>query len=218
MMRRTMKRAKSTRKLPLAGRSRRSTRFKLAGYRITGIFPGEKFGAEGKLTFTATLIQSDGDQKLSGIFRLADGVEVPFTGVSEEQESDKEDKEEDTKKEVDEDEKPVDNSDDGDTEKPKKKSENSKLDVAINYPLGAFGLEKSPQQEHVALVNATVWTCADAGMLEGATVLIESGKITAVGKDLELPEGVKTNRLRRSTRHAGHHRLPLACRLRRRHE
>ena len=79
---------------------------------------------------------------------MADGVEVPFTGVSEEQESDKED---DTKKEADEDDKPVDNSDDGDTEKPKKESENSKLDVAINYPLGAFGLEKSPQQEHVAL-------------------------------------------------------------------
>ena len=162
--------------------------FKLAGYRITGIFPGEKFGAEGKLTFTATLIQNDGDQKLSGIFRLADGVEVPFTGVSEEQESDKE---EDTKKEADEDEKPVDNSDDGDTEKPKKESKDSKLDVAINYPLGAFGLEKTPQQEHLALVNATVWTCADEGMLKRATVLIESGKITAVGKDVEIPEGVK---------------------------
>ena len=44
----------------------------------------------------------------------------------------------------------------------------------------------------MAFVNATVWTCAEAGMLERATVLIESGKIVAVGKDLELPEGIKT--------------------------
>ena len=80
-----------------------------------------------------------------------------------------------------------------DTEEDSKKdAENSQLDVAINYPLGAFGLEQSPQQEHVAFVNATVWTCADAGMLEGATVLIESGKIVAVGQDIELPEGIKT--------------------------
>jgi N-acetylglucosamine-6-phosphate deacetylase len=162
--------------------------FKIAGYRITGILPGEKFGAEGKLTFTATLIQRDGDQTLAGIFRLADGVEVPFIGVSEEQEPDKK---EDTKKEAEEDEKPDDNSDDGDTEKPKKKSDNSKLDIAINYPLGAFGLERSPPQENVALVNATLWTCADAGLLERATVLIESGKIVAVGQDVALPDGFK---------------------------
>jgi N-acetylglucosamine-6-phosphate deacetylase len=178
---------------------------KLAGYRITGIFPGEKFGAAGKLSFNATLIQSGDDQKLSGIFRLADGVEVPFTGTIEKKEIDNEDntkkevdkdekvdKEVDTDDETGKDEKPNDESDDVKPKVSKKEAADTRLDVAINYPLGAFGLEGPPPQEHVAFVNATVWTCADAGMLEGATVLIESGKITAVGKDIERPEGIKT--------------------------
>ncbi len=178
---------------------------KLAGYRITGIFPGKKFGAVGKLSFNATLIQSGEDQKLSGIFRLADGVEVPFTGTVEKKEIDNEDitkkeadkdekvdKEVDTDDETAKDEKPNDDSDDEESNDSTKDTADTPLDVAINYPLGAFGLEQSPAQERVAFVNATVWTCADAGMLEAATVLIESGKIVAVGKVVELPEGIKT--------------------------
>jgi N-acetylglucosamine-6-phosphate deacetylase len=160
--------------------------FKVSGYRITGIFPGEKFGAEGKLTFAATLIQSGDDQMLSGIFRRADGVEIPFTGVIEPQQTDNEQ----AKQESDKD-KPKDKDDADDTKKPKKDTDDSKLEVAINYPLGAFGLEQSPEQQNVAFVNASVWTCADEGIIEGATVLIESGKIVAVGKDIELPEGIK---------------------------
>jgi N-acetylglucosamine-6-phosphate deacetylase len=163
--------------------------FKVAGYRITGIFPGKKFGADGKLTFTATLIQSGEEQKLSGIFRLPDGLEVPFTGVAEKQETKKT---ESNEQQDDTDEKAKDDSDAGNTEKPKKDADSSKLEFAVNYPLGAYGIEQTPPQENVALVNATVWTCADAGLLEGATVLIESGKIAAVAKDIELPEGIKT--------------------------
>jgi N-acetylglucosamine-6-phosphate deacetylase len=163
--------------------------FRLAGYRITGIFPGDKFGAEGKLSFTATLIQSGEAQQLSGIFRLADGVEIPFTGVIENQERNKEDSSE---KDGGKDEQPNDESDAEEPEDSKKDAADSPLQVAINYPLGAFGIERSPPQEHVAFVNATVWTCADAGMLEGACLLVESGKIVAVGKDIELPEGIKT--------------------------
>jgi N-acetylglucosamine-6-phosphate deacetylase len=162
--------------------------FKLAGYRISGIFPGDKFEAEGKLSFTATLIQTGDDQKLSGIFRLADGVEVPFTGLIEKQELDKEK----TKEVADKDEKPNDESDAGKSKETKQDAAGSPLDVAVNYPLGAFGLDRPPPQDRVAFVNAKVWTCADAGILEGATVLIESGKIVAVGKDVELPEGIKT--------------------------
>jgi N-acetylglucosamine-6-phosphate deacetylase len=165
--------------------------FKLAGYRISGIFPGEKFGAEGKLSFAATLIHSGEDKMLSGIFRLADGVEVPFTGVIEKQEADKDDNE-DTEKDADAEQKPNDQSDAEESEASKKDTADAPLDVAINYPLGAYGLERSPLQERVAFVNATVWTCADAGVLEDATVLIESGKVVAVGKDVELPEGIKT--------------------------
>jgi N-acetylglucosamine-6-phosphate deacetylase len=167
--------------------------FKRAGYRITGIFPGEKFGADGTLSFAATLIQSGEVQKLSGIFRLADGAEVPFTGVIEQDvDKDELDQEDDAEKEADNDEKPDDESDAGEPKDANKDAADSRLEVAVNYPLGAYGLERPPSQDRVALVNGKVWTCADAGVLEGATVLIESGKIVAVGKDVALPEGVKT--------------------------
>jgi len=58
----------------------------------------------------------------------------------------------------------------------------------VNYPLGAFGRAAPPEQPPlVAFRNATVWTCEEAGVLEGASVIIASGKILAVGKDLDVP-------------------------------
>ncbi|MEP3480657.1 MAG: amidohydrolase family protein [Fuerstiella sp.] len=61
---------------------------------------------------------------------------------------------------------------------------------AVNYPLGAFG-QKAPvtkSQGLTALTNATVWTCGDAGILQNATVLMNDGKIVAVGQELAIPE------------------------------
>ncbi len=60
----------------------------------------------------------------------------------------------------------------------------------VNYPLGEFGLAKPPEQPPVlAFINAVVWTCAEAGKLEGATVLVEAGKIKAVGQNVTIPKG-----------------------------
>lgn len=60
----------------------------------------------------------------------------------------------------------------------------------VNYPLGAFGVEgPPPQPDAVFFTNATVWTCGPAGRLEGASVLVEKGRITAVGTDLTAPAG-----------------------------
>lgn len=61
---------------------------------------------------------------------------------------------------------------------------------AVNYPLGDFGLAKQPDQPAVlAFTNAVVWTCGEAGKLEGAIVLVEAGKIKAVGKNVTIPQG-----------------------------
>ncbi|HSG90102.1 MAG TPA: amidohydrolase family protein [Pseudomonadales bacterium] len=43
--------------------------------------------------------------------------------------------------------------------------------------------------DRLAVVDARVHTLATAGVLEGATVLIENGRIMAVGVDLAVPEG-----------------------------
>lgn len=77
------------------------------------------------------------------------------------------------------------------------KSQKKKTDEAprealypVNYPLGAFGVSTPPEQPAiVAFTNATVWTSGPQGRLEDATLLVEAGRITAVGADVAIPEG-----------------------------
>lgn len=60
----------------------------------------------------------------------------------------------------------------------------------VAYPFGAYGRGEAPEAPAaVMFTNATVWTCGPQGVLESASVLVENGKITAVGQDLKAPEG-----------------------------
>ena len=52
------------------------------------------------------------------------------------------------------------------------------------YPFISFGTTTPPSQETVLLKNATVWTNEKEGILQNADVLLEGGKIKAVGKNL----------------------------------
>ncbi|MBS7566182.1 amidohydrolase family protein [Mucilaginibacter sp. Bleaf8] len=52
------------------------------------------------------------------------------------------------------------------------------------YPFTAFGYTQVPKAETVLFKNATVWTNEKEGVLKNADVLIENGKIKAVGKNL----------------------------------
>ncbi|HUU46100.1 MAG TPA: amidohydrolase family protein [Acidobacteriota bacterium] len=62
----------------------------------------------------------------------------------------------------------------------------------VNYPLGAFGVDDPPEQPDAVLFrNATVWTSGPQGKLESGSVLIEKGKITAVGTDITAPAGAR---------------------------
>ncbi|MET1055690.1 MAG: amidohydrolase family protein [Pedobacter sp.] len=71
------------------------------------------------------------------------------------------------------------------TEAPKKdKPKNSSPAGKLIYPFVAFGSETAPKQETVLLKNATVWTNEKEGVLLNADVLLENGKIKAVGKGL----------------------------------
>lgn len=57
-----------------------------------------------------------------------------------------------------------------------------------NFPLGEFGLAAAPEQSAaVAFEHATVWTSGPAGVVSDATVLVRSGKIVAVGRDVAVP-------------------------------
>jgi imidazolonepropionase-like amidohydrolase len=60
---------------------------------------------------------------------------------------------------------------------------------AIPYPFQAFGTSALPRQETVLFRNATLWTCEKEGKLEGSDILVQNGKIAAIGKGLPLPAG-----------------------------
>lgn len=55
---------------------------------------------------------------------------------------------------------------------------------SVIFPFIAFGTATLPTQEAVLLKNATVWTNEKEGILQNADVLLEGGKIKAVGKNL----------------------------------
>jgi imidazolonepropionase-like amidohydrolase len=57
----------------------------------------------------------------------------------------------------------------------------------VVYPFAPFGNTEIPKAENVLFKNATVWTNEKEGILQNADVLIENGKIKAVGKNLSAP-------------------------------
>jgi imidazolonepropionase-like amidohydrolase len=59
-----------------------------------------------------------------------------------------------------------------------------------NHPFGDFGRARLPEQPAaVAFEGATVWTSGPQGILEDATVVVERGKIRAVGRGVSVPAG-----------------------------
>jgi imidazolonepropionase-like amidohydrolase len=70
-------------------------------------------------------------------------------------------------------------------EQPKKESPKPAVaNGSLIYPFTSFGSATLPVQESVLLKNATVWTNEKDGILQNADVLLENGKIKAVGKGL----------------------------------
>jgi len=68
---------------------------------------------------------------------------------------------------------------------PKKDEPKATLTLGpVIYPFSAFGSTELPKQETVLIKNGTVWTNEKDGVLLNADVLLENGKIKAVGKNL----------------------------------
>jgi len=66
------------------------------------------------------------------------------------------------------------------------------MDVGpVVYPFAPFGNTQLPKQETVLFKNSTVWTNEKEGILQNTDVLIENGKIKAIGKNLSAPSGAK---------------------------
>jgi imidazolonepropionase-like amidohydrolase len=54
----------------------------------------------------------------------------------------------------------------------------------LTYPNGSYGVEEMIKPEPILIKNATVWTNEKEGILQNSDVLVQNGKISAVGKNL----------------------------------
>ncbi len=71
-------------------------------------------------------------------------------------------------------------------------SEASGVDAYVSrltFPNRAYGVDALPEATPLHIRNATVWTSADAGILTNTDVLVEDGKIRAIGQNLNTPRG-----------------------------
>ncbi|HEX2977040.1 MAG TPA: amidohydrolase family protein [Bacteroidales bacterium] len=75
-------------------------------------------------------------------------------------------------------------------EKPKRPTPVPELGKVV-YPFSAYGWEELPKQEDVLFRNATVWTSEKEGKLLNTDVLVKSGKIARIGKNLNAPSGTR---------------------------
>ena len=58
------------------------------------------------------------------------------------------------------------------------------INTTVYYPFNGYGFTEMPKQEDVLIKNATVWTNETDGILPNTDVLLRSGKIAAIGKNL----------------------------------
>lgn len=66
----------------------------------------------------------------------------------------------------------------------KKPKKNTVITGQVNFPFGAYGWDKMPEQKDILIKNATVWTSEKDGILKNTDVLVKNGKIAAIGQNL----------------------------------
>lgn len=133
-------------------------------------------GLDGIYRFSGRLI----DKNFEGKFTRPNGTRQDFTAAPSEKPKD----EEKEKKEGEKD-RANDKSDE------MKESDKPEILVAkLTYPNRSFGFETLPKQRDILIKNATIWTGEDEGIIQNGDLLIVSGKIAAVGKNLAAPQNV----------------------------
>lgn len=158
-------------------------------YSGSGLFQGE--------TIHGTLASPDGSSQFWTGQRTGDAPERKKAPEKDSEKDSEEDPEEDTEtsseKGSDEnsegeasEEAPEEEADESDAEEsePAEPAEPAGDDQALRdlpVPFGAYGRLEMPEARTMVFKGATVWTSAEAGIVEGAVVVIEDGKIRYVG-------------------------------------
>ncbi|REK06754.1 MAG: hypothetical protein DWQ37_22170 [Planctomycetota bacterium] len=139
-----------------------------------------------ELSWLGTLVWADGQRTACTARRTSTDTK---DDEDEKEDDDDEKDEPDDQDEADSDD--DDQDDEEDDDRDEKTSDEPKRAIAeVNYPLGAFGRTAPPQRpQSVLFRGATIWTSGPQGRLEKADLLVESGKIKALGEKLAAPEG-----------------------------
>ena len=148
--------------------------FKFDGYRMTGTFRSDTIrkDSDGMAHFTAVVSAEDKVKEFAGTIQWPDGKTTSFTAKLPEDPAAKKETKEPEKKE--------------------EKTADEPLKVEVNFPLGAYGAKGiSDQTEWILVRGATIWTCGEAGKIDGGDLLIHYGHISAVAKHIDAPEGAK---------------------------
>ena len=164
---------------PQGGRSRGRIRNIKVGARGLGFAgDGGMFGLEGDVVATAVVIED----RVVGSLQTLDGRFVPFELVPRMPEEI-----------ADEDEDTEGDDTEGEEAEEEEAEEEEKAEVPdlgpLPVPLGVYGRLEPAKPRTVLVREADIWTCADDGILEDTDMLVEDGRIVAIGRGLEAPEG-----------------------------
>ena len=77
------------------------------------------------------------------------------------------------------------------SKKTSKSESNSPLISEVTYPNVGFGLSSIPSSQSIHFKNATLWTNENDGIISNSDIIIDNGKIIAIGKNLETPDNFK---------------------------
>lgn len=182
-------------------RSIKLEKLKLAEHLLTAQIKADKLGHNGVALLSLTLAVDPKTKALlsHGQVHWPNGERRSVTARRIETTADGDDdddaKEDDNESDDEDEDKDDDKNDDNDENKEKDKDKDKAVKpalYAVNYPLGAFGRTEPPAQpESVLFSHATIWTCAEAGVIEDGWVLVERGKIKAIGSG-DAPEAQQT--------------------------
>ncbi len=181
-------------------------KIELNDHQVSASFAGKAIGVDGTVQVSATLIipKEDAPWQFSGTIAWPDGKIAPFqatrtakatTGPERQASPSASDKEADKPAESEKESVAsvkTDAEPSNETNEPKTEASTApeKDNFVVNYPLGAWGRTAPPEQPAAVLFqNATVWTCGPQGTLKSTNVLIEGGKIVAIGPEIKAPEG-----------------------------
>ncbi|MEY3021795.1 MAG: hypothetical protein RIS86_993 [Planctomycetota bacterium] len=185
-------------------------RTSVADARAAGMVDGAPLGLEGEVRFsiagsgdraTMTVEAADGTRHAFALARAAD-ASAPPSATEDGDASDDEAKDDEAKSDASVDGKDGDdapkagddgrNGREGRRGRGKGDDDDGRKDLwkeRLPVPFGEYGRTEPPLSGTILVKDATIWTLGSLGTIENGDMLVENGRIVAVGDEIEAPAG-----------------------------